>query len=95
MRVAALLTSLFLAACASAPVQEMSDARQAISAAEEAGAQTHAPQDIGAARALLASAQQHLDGRRFWQARQDAREAKLKAGQALTVSQSATPNGTP
>ncbi|MGH8237621.1 MAG: hypothetical protein ACREXP_11450, partial [Steroidobacteraceae bacterium] len=44
---------LALAACAGAPVQEMSNARQAIRAARDAGAEKAAPQKLNEAEALL------------------------------------------
>jgi hypothetical protein len=73
-----------LAACATAPVQEMSDARQAVSVAERA--QPDSPEAI-AARKELAAAEQALRGRQFRKARQYALEArelalKVQAGTA-------------
>lgn len=88
MLVALLL--LGLPGCASAPVQEMSDARQALSAAEAAGAATLAPRSLQQARALLASAQVALDRKRFSEARHDAREAKKHALQALHTAEEAS-----
>jgi hypothetical protein len=72
--------------CASGPpVQEMSDARQAISIAREAGAATGAPEDLRQAEALLDSAQKNLADRAYSQARRDAIQAKEKALHALAV----------
>jgi len=74
----------FLVACGSGPpVQEMSDARQAIAVAREAGAEQSAAQQLRDAEALLDSAQQKLSDRDYDNARQDALEAKLKALDAL------------
>ncbi len=59
-RCAAVAALLLLAGCATAPVQEMSDARQAIQAAEEAGAAEYAPEALQDARRLLTSAERKL-----------------------------------
>jgi hypothetical protein len=67
------------------PVQEMSDARQAISIAKEAGAAAIAPDDLNQAEALLSSAQKNLADRAYAQARRDATRAKEKALHALAV----------
>ena len=53
--------ALLLSACVtSPPVQEMSDARQAIAAAEAADAQRLAPESLDAARQYLVEAERHL-----------------------------------
>lgn len=65
------------------PVQEMSDARQAIAVAREAGAAQLAPDDLRAAESFLNSAQQKLSERAYSQARHDAIEAKNRALDAL------------
>ena len=83
---------LCLAACASAPVQEMSDARQAISAARAAGAEVRAPADFRAAQSAIERAESRLQVHEYSQARIDAVEAKREASAALTHSQS--PGGT-
>lgn len=79
-----------LAACASAPVQEMSDARQAIHAAEEAGAGSHAPESLNAARRALQSAEQKLAREAYNGARNDAREARRRAAEALEAARLAS-----
>jgi len=79
-----------LSACSSAPVQEMSDARQAVTAAEAAGAAQYAPDTLNQARELLLSAQEKLDRKRFSDARRDAREAKKHALEALHLAEDAT-----
>ena len=71
------------------PVQEMSDARQAIAAAKEAGAEQTAPEDLRAAEAFLDSAQRRLSERAYAQARHDALQAKIKAHDALALIESA------
>ena len=75
------------AGCAVAPVQEMSDARQAIAAAEEAGAEQFAPEPLAAARRYLADAERSLQVRSYGLARSHAISAKTKAVEALDTSQ--------
>jgi hypothetical protein len=86
MQLVASLGLLALAACAGPPVQEMSDARQAIEAAEEAGAIEHAPMQLRFARDLISSAESKLEKRAYNQARRDARLAREKAVEALNIS---------
>ena len=77
------------AACeTSPPVQEMSDARQAIAVAKEAGAEDLAKVHLTAAENYLASAEQLLVEREYHQARRDAKQAKMKALDALQASES-------
>lgn len=76
-----------LAACKGPPVQEMSDARQAIAAARAAGAAEHAPQDLSAAQAAIAKAEENLHQAHFSRARMAAEEAKRRAAAALANSQ--------
>lgn len=71
-----------LAGCAVVPAQEMSDARQAIQAAEAAGAEDHAPRALGLARALLEQAQVELSVKDYSAARRSARASKEAAIQA-------------
>lgn len=65
------------------PVQEMSDARQAIAVARQAGAETLSPDELREAESYLDSAQRKLTERNYSQARRDAVEAKNKALVAL------------
>ena len=85
--VVAVLTLIALGSgCASGPpVQEMSDARQAISIAREAGAADSAPEELRQAESLLDSAQKNLADRAYTQARRDAMQAKEKALHALAT----------
>lgn len=77
-----------LAACGTGPpVQEMSDARQAIAVAREAGAAEHAAADLNAAERYLESAQRNLSERAYHAAREDALKAKLKALDALAAAE--------
>lgn len=90
-RLLASLGLLFLAACATIPVQEMSDARQAIQAAEEAGAVEHAPAALRNAKRLLTSAERKLQRQAYSSARVDAREARRHAAEALRSSRRSDP----
>ena len=78
---------LFAAACETMPVQEMSDARQAIMAARDAGAETHAMEELAAAEKYLSSAEEYLNSRDYAIARRDAIEAKTRALDALRRSE--------
>ncbi len=85
-----IIVALFalLSACgAGPPVQEMSDARQAIAAAKEAGAEDRAAEELRAAEAFLDSAQRSLSERAYGSARRDATLAKEKARKAREVSE--------
>ena len=87
-----LLLGVFGAATAcvtSPPVQEMSDARQAIAAAEEADAGRLAPDSLEEARRLLGAAEQQLQQQAYGPARLNAVRAKNRAVQALGASQAA------
>jgi hypothetical protein len=90
-----LVVVLFLAVAgciASPPVQEMSDARQAIAVAKEAGAQELAAAELGEAEAYLNSAQRKLSERSYSPARRDALLAKEKALDALARAESSVEN---
>ena len=80
---------LVAGACESMPVQEMSDARQAISAARDAGAEMHAAEQLAAAENSLTSAEKYLNTRNYAVARQEAIEAKAHAIDALRRSEAA------
>ncbi len=83
-----LTAALFLAACETAPpVQEMSDARQAIAVAREAGAEELATIHLKAAEFYLKSAEEKLSNQQFSQARSDAKQAKMKALDALRFAE--------
>ena len=80
-----------LAACAGAPVQEMSDARQAIAAAGAAGATSATSPDFSAAELAIARAQSHLEAQEFTRARLAALEAKRHAAAALASANAQHP----
>jgi len=79
---AALLGGLYLAGCAGAPVQEMSNARQAVRAAEQAGAQEKAPDQLAAAQTLLKQAEGNITRGEYREARDHALQARVKAIEA-------------
>ncbi len=85
---ALLLGILFtvLCACASAPVQEMSDARQAIQAAEAVNAFLVAPEYYHKAVAHIERAEQALHNRHYNKAREQARLAKTNAMKAREIA---------
>lgn len=85
-----LFASLLLAAaCETAPpVQEMSDARQAIAVAREAAPANDAAKELESAESYLESAEKNLDQRQYSAARDDAIEAKARAIKALRLSES-------
>jgi outer membrane murein-binding lipoprotein Lpp len=72
-----------LLGCSGAPVQEMSDARQAIAAAQAAGPAAATSPDFYAAQAAIGRAETHLQAQEFTQARYAALEAKRHAAAAL------------
>ena len=86
LRGALLAVLLTIVGCQTAPVQEMSDARQAIAVAKKAGAADHAAADLKAAEEFLTSAERSLVIRHYSQARDDALHAKSRALDALKVS---------
>jgi len=67
----------------------MSDARQAIAVAREAGAADSAPDELRAAETYLESAQQNLSNRAYKAARNFAVQAKQKALEALATAENA------
>jgi hypothetical protein len=72
-----------LIGCRGAPVQEMSDARQAIAAAREAGVTETASPDLYAAQAAIVRAETHLQAQEFARARYAALQAKRHAAAAM------------
>jgi hypothetical protein len=76
-----------LGACAGVPAQEMSDARQAIKAARDAGAEQVAPQKLNEAKSLLEQAEVNLQKGDYRNARRNAVEARGRATEALGAVQ--------
>jgi Domain of unknown function (DUF4398) len=71
------------------PVQEMSDARQAIAAAAAAGATRGTSPEYDAAQAAIARAEEHLQAQEYGRAHFDALQAKHHAAAALANAQRA------
>ena len=86
---AALLSGAVVSGCAGAPVQEMSNARQAVRAAERAGASKVAPDLLAEANLLLKNAKQHLDQGDYRTARDEAELARTKAVEARSLAETA------
>jgi ElaB/YqjD/DUF883 family membrane-anchored ribosome-binding protein len=78
-----------LSACSGAPVQEMSDARQAIRAAQAAGAADKAPEELGRAQALIDEAQRRLSRHDYKEAEKHAVQAREEAVRALETARAA------
>lgn len=87
LSLAAMTAALVLAACAGAPVQEMSDARQAVAVAEQTLAGKPASPDLASAHQYLQAAQAALDAGDYSTAREDARVARQLALRALGIAQ--------
>ena len=83
-----LMLALFLSGCSTTPpTQEMSDARQSVEAAKQAGAVEHAPGPMDSAELLLNKAEVGLRSGNYEEAQQDAIAAKEAARQALAISE--------
>jgi hypothetical protein len=86
----AVFLSLVLAGCAVAPpVQEMSDARQAIAAAEAADAAVHSPRALEDARRFISVAERQIREETYGPARANAVRAKNRAVRALQDAEAA------
>ena len=84
---------LLLAGCVTAPpVQEMSDARQAISAAELADTDRVATDTLDDARRFLAEAERQIQEQAYGPARLNAVRAKNRAASALRSIQQRNDN---
>jgi hypothetical protein len=82
------LSAFGVAGCVSAPpVQEMSDARQAIRAAEQADAGRIAGDTLADARKFLEDAERQIQEEAYGPARMNAVRAKNRAVQALRSTQ--------
>ncbi len=87
------IATLWLGACASAPVQEMSDARQAIRSAEAVGAAERSPNNFMASRRLLFEAQRQLRSGAYDTAKRLALEARDQAIKAREKALQPNPVG--
>lgn len=77
-----MLLLLLIAACSAMPAQQMSDARQAIQAADQVNAQEKAPAEYQEARRLLDQAQAEIRMNNYRQAKRLADAAKKAALEA-------------
>ena len=82
-----MLACMGLVACAGAPVQEMSNARQVIRAAYDAGVRADSNTSLSEAERLLGQAEIQLQRGEYRGARRDALAAREKAAEALRVVQ--------
>lgn len=85
----ALMSVWTLAGCAGAPLQEMSDARQAVRSAERAGAERYAPEPLAEARRLVERARGSMQKGEYREARDDAELARAKAMEARRIAEDA------
>ena len=90
------------AGCAGWPVQEMSNARQAISAAQKAGAERYAPEPYAEARKLLSDASASARKGDYRAAhdqaalsREKAIQARQEAEKAVAAEKAAGPDAAP
>lgn len=86
---AALLSAVLASGCAGWPVQEMSDARQAITAAQKAGADQYAPEVLAEAKRLLASAKTNANKGDYRAARDECSQAREQAIEARHIAEQA------
>ena len=87
LRIFALAGLALAAGCATGPpVQEMSDARLAIAAARDAGAEQMASDELQQAENMLDSAEEYLQSGNYISARRDAISAKESAFEALLTA---------
>jgi acyl-CoA synthetase (AMP-forming)/AMP-acid ligase II len=90
--VVSLLLAAFTAGCVSVPVQEMSDARQALQAAADVGAQHDARDSYTYALELMREAEEALNRGEYTLARERALAAKAAALTARSEAVNQTSN---
>lgn len=88
---AAAVLSVAAAGCVTAPVQAMSNARQAVQAAARAGAQRYAPVLFSEAQHWLDDAEFALRGGDYDRARSSAAKAAAAARSAAVAARAARP----
>ncbi len=82
------LTAILLSGCSTnPPMQEMSDARQSVEAAQTIGAEHHAPEAMSSAQHLLSRAETDMQSGDYEEAQKDAVAAREAARQALAITQ--------
>lgn len=93
VKLIAVLVFAMLTGCAAWPVQEMSDARQALEAAEMVKADVYAKRDYTQAKTLLDQADDELAAGNYQKAREYAKQANVLARTAreTAVSSQKTP----
>jgi hypothetical protein len=79
--------TMLLSGCAAVPIQAISDARQAIDAATQAGGDLKAAQQMQDARSAMAQAETALKKVQYKRARELAQEARAKAIEAQRASE--------
>ena len=84
--VVALLILLTISACTTMPAQEMSDARQALQAADQVNAEEKAPAAYEEAKRLLDQAQSEISRHNYYEAKRLADAAKKAALRAHELS---------
>jgi hypothetical protein len=82
-----------LGCVAGPPVQDMSDARQAIAAAKTAGATPASSPEFQSAEAAIGRAEAHLEAHEYTRAKLAAQTAKRHATAALATAQHADSAG--
>ncbi|MFC1747887.1 DUF4398 domain-containing protein [Pseudomonadota bacterium] len=85
--IALLVTALASGCSTNPPMQEMSDARQSVEAAETIGAKHHAPVAMNSAQQLLSRAESDMQTGAYEEAQKDAIAAREAARQALAITQ--------
>ena len=84
-----------LAGCAGAPVQEMSNARQAVKAAERAGAATVAPRSWAKPASGSRAPNRTCAAGEYRDARDEAELARAKAVEARRLAEDSAPQAAP
>ena len=79
--------TMLVSGCAAVPIQAISDARQAIDAATQAGGDLKAAQQMQEARGAMAQAETALKNVQYKRARDLAQQARAKAIEAQRASE--------
>jgi hypothetical protein len=87
----ALLVGAAVSACAGYPAQQMYDAKEAVRAADKAGAAQYAPELFSEAQAHLKAAKASTNSRDYRVARDEAELAREKAIEARRKAEAAAP----
>lgn len=87
----ALALSAWLVACAGVPVQQQSDARQAVKAAQKANAAKYAPDVLADAQAHLKTGEASLRSGEYRAARDEFDLARARAMEARRIAEASAP----